>query len=154
MHLRRLIPLASLLAVACDVAPPSGPIPVHPVTGAVTYKGKPVPGELVAFHPVAVPTPSKPGEAAPPGTPRPTGKTDSDGKFRLHTYVGEDGAPVGEYKVTIAYAGSAETRNVMAKDTSKALNVTLPPKYADPAKSDLSATVKDGANAIPPFDLK
>ncbi len=152
MHLRRLLPLASLLALACDASrPPSGPIPVHPVSGRVMYKGKPVPGALVAFHPAgAAPVASKPGD----GPPRPTGKTDADGKFALHTYVGDDGAPVGDYKVTVAFAGSAENRNVMAKDASKALNVTLPPRYADPGKSDLTATVKDGDNALAPFDLK
>jgi hypothetical protein len=143
-----------MLPMACDSAPPSGPIPVRPVSGGVTYKGKSVPGALVAFHAMNAPAPSKPGEGESTGPPRPTGRTDAEGNFKLHTYVGEDGAPVGEYKVTIAYSGSSETRNVMAKDTSKALNITLPPKYADPEKSDLKASVKDGDNTIPPFDLK
>ncbi len=154
MRLRRLLPLASLLALACDDhRPPPGPIPVHPVSGRVTYKGKPVPGALVAFHPVAAPAtgPAKPGEAGPP---RPTGKTDADGNFKLHSYVGDDGAPAGDYKVSVALAGSAETRNIMAKDASKTPNTTLPPRYADPGKSDLTATVGDGDNALAPFDLK
>jgi hypothetical protein len=151
MYLRRMLPLATLLAVACDSAPPSGPIPVQPASGRVTYKGKPVPGALVALHRVGGPTPSKAGETAPP---RPTGKTDAEGNFKLHTYVGDDGAPAGDYKVTVAYAGSAETRNLMAKDVSTSLGVTLPSKYADPEKTDLTATVKDGDNTIPAFDLK
>ena len=94
----------------------------------MTYKGKPVPDALVAFHPAgAAPAASKPGDGPPAGPPRPTGKTDAEGKFKLHTYVGDDGAPAGDYQVTVSFAGSAETRNFMAKDASKALNITLPP---------------------------
>src|SRR5260370_23778507 len=87
----------------CSDRPPSGPLPVHPVSGQVVYKGAPVPSALVVFHPANEPAPaaSKPGDAAPSGPPRPLGKTDSEGKFRLHTYVGDDGAPAGDYAVTV-----------------------------------------------------
>ena len=146
----------ALSALGCDSEPPSGPIPVHPVSGQVLSNGKPVPGALVIFHPEtpAASTPQpKPGEESPRGAITPTGKTDSEGRFQLHTYVGDDGAPTGQYKVTVVLAGPSENRDFMAKNSAPVSTVTLPSKYADPERSGLSATVKPGDNVIPPYEL-
>ena len=151
-----LVPmLLCLTGLACEDRPPSGPIPVHPVSGQVTYRGRPVPDALVAFHRVDHDAPSpKPGEGAGTSSPTPTGRTNAEGQFRLHTYVGDDGAPIGDYKVTVALAAPSEGRNFMAKVDPKAMTLAIPPKYTDPARSGLTATVQAGDNTIPPFDLK
>jgi hypothetical protein len=156
---RSLMAFVAVLALnggGCNDRPPSGPIPVHPVNGQILYKGAPVPSALVIFHPAKEPAAaaSKPGDEAPPGPPRPLGKTDAEGKFRLHTYVGDDGAPTGDYKVTVVLSGSGETRNVMTKEVSKALKGTLPVRYSDPKTTDLSAQVKEGVNELAAFELK
>jgi hypothetical protein len=150
------VALLTLTAFACDGRPPSGPIPVYPVNGQVTYQGKPVPGALVVFHgarPAPAPSAS-PGENDQSGPPTPVGKTDDDGKFKMHTYIGDDGAPVGSYKVTVTLAVGGETRNVMAKVIAKTQTVPLPIKYADPKTTDITADVKEGENSIPTFELK
>lgn len=146
----------ALSGLACDSAPPSGPIAVHPVIGQVHFNGKPVSNAIIVFHP-ETPTPSpptpKPGEASSDRTIVPTGRTDSEGRFQVHTYVGDDGAPVGHYKVTVVLAGSSENRDFLAKNSAAVSTITLPAKYANPALSGLTATVEAGDNVIPPFEL-
>ncbi len=131
--------------LACDSKPPSGPIPVHPVSGRVVYQGKPVAGALVVFH--------RDGGESQTSTPVPTGKTGAEGRFQLHTYVGDDGAPTGAYKVTVVVAGASERRDFLAKNSAPASNITLPAKYANLTQSGLTATVKAGDNVIPPYEL-
>lgn len=74
---------------------------VYPAGGVVTKAGTPVANATVIFHPVdpktiQLPTGRKGIEIA-----KPTTTTDKDGKFDLSTYLAKDGAPAGEYKVTI-----------------------------------------------------
>jgi hypothetical protein len=141
-----LSPLA-LLACSCD-AMPAGQVPVHPARGQVLYKGKPVADALVILRPVAPASKN-------PDIPQPNGRTDAEGKFQLHTYLGTDGAPAGSYLVGISVSSEfSETRNVMQKGsaTKPAPNV-LGTRYADPARSGLKAEIKPGENEIPPFDL-
>ncbi len=148
--------VVALSVLGCDSEPPAGPIPVHPVSGQVLSNGKPVPGAIVIFHsktPAASTPPPKLGEESPSRTIVPTGKTDSEGRFQIHTYVGNDGAPTGQYKVTVVLAGPSENRDFMAKNSAPVSTVTFPSKYADPERSGLTATVKPGNNVIPPYDL-
>ena len=145
---RRLwfFPLALIgSTLACDSKPPSGPIPVHPVSGRVVYQGKPVADALVVFH--------RDGGESQPSTPVPTGKTDAEGRFQIHTYANDDGAPTGGYKVTVVVAAASERRDLLAKNSVRASNITLPAKYGDPARSGLTATIKAGDNVIPPYEL-
>jgi hypothetical protein len=151
-----LILSAGLTGLACDEAP-RGPVPVFPVTGHVTYRGKPVPHALVVLHAPganAAAPPSKPGDPGAIGPPKPLGTTDDEGKFQIHTYFGNDGAPAGSYRATVVLAGGGETRNVMAKQIVKTSATQIPAKYADPATTDLRVEVKEGPNELEAFDLK
>lgn len=58
------------------------------VTGVVTYKGAPVAGATVSFS-----SPASPRSA--------TGVTDEMGKYQLMTFEKNDGAVLGDHKVTI-----------------------------------------------------
>ena len=60
-----------------------------PVSGTVNYNGSPVEGATVTF-------------AAGTSSRSSNGVSDSSGKFKLTTFDTNDGAPVGEYVVTIA----------------------------------------------------
>ncbi len=60
-----------------------------PVSGTVNYNGGPVEGATVTF-------------AAGTSARSSSGTTDASGKFKLTTFDTNDGAPVGEYIVTIA----------------------------------------------------
>jgi hypothetical protein len=70
------------------------------VTGVVTYKGAPVAGATINFV----------SETAPRGA---TGVTDDKGQYQLTTFDNNDGAVLGDHKVTIFKADPA------AKDDSK-----------------------------------
>ena len=120
-----------------------------PAKGTVTYKGQPVEGARVVFSPVA------PGEHAATAT------TGSGGEFRVGTLESADGAVPGKYNVGISKTET--TSEVIPEDDPRYGNVTpkttvtehLPAKYKNPAKSGLTAEIKDGEeNVLPPFELK
>src|SRR5262245_50678521 len=73
--------------------------PAHPVRGAVLVDGKPATKALVVFHPLNDPDPK---------ALRPHGEVGPDGAFTLSTYSSGDGAPAGDYAVTVHwFAGGA-----------------------------------------------
>jgi hypothetical protein len=68
----------------------------YPVTGTVTVDGKPAPaGVLVSLHPQFTETDRLPIH--------PKGATDDAGRFKITTYNTDDGAPEGEYVVTVEW---------------------------------------------------
>lgn len=107
----------------------------YPVTGKVLDGSKPLANALVVFHP-----------AGGDGTLKPHGTTDADGNFKLTTYDGNDGAPAGDYKVTI------ELWLALRPDES-ATN-RLPAKFAKPDTSGFTATVKAEPTDLPAFAIK
>src|SRR5262245_50392711 len=89
--------LALLLLGGC-----SGKPPVYPVRGEVRdSEGKPAKGVLVVFHPV--------GEANSSEVVKPVGRVDENGEFHLTTYVEGDGAPAGDYAVTLVWPAPRKT---------------------------------------------
>jgi len=106
--------------------------PVHPVKGSVTVGGQPAVAAFVLFTPVNEPPDAK--------DPRPRAEVQEDGSFAISTYGAEDGAPLGEYIVTVTW----EDRELGDK---------LGGRYSDSTRSTLRATVKEGANELPPFKL-
>src|SRR5438105_276136 len=109
-----LMLVPALFCVSCG-----GPsVKLNPVEGTVIYKGQPLEGATVSFHPQA---PDKPNP-----TPS-TGVTDAEGKFTLKT--GDyDGAPAGDYVVTLiksvqvgAAAGKKGMISTEPVDTTDAL---------------------------------
>jgi hypothetical protein len=67
------------------------------VEGVVTLDGKPLSGATITFYPVE----ESGGHSA-------SGRTDSDGSFRLTTYRTDDGALPGEYKVIVEVKEATE----------------------------------------------
>ncbi|MFM8273859.1 MAG: metallophosphoesterase family protein, partial [Gemmata sp.] len=114
-----------------------------PVTGTLTLDGKPVFGATVAFHEHVKATDKQPDRWVHVAD----GLTDRMGKFAVTTYSKFDGAPAGEYTVTVVQTG----RGYYDGDPPEKSNI--PEKYATPAKSLLKATVKDGTNTVN-LDLK
>lgn len=76
-----------LLLAACVGCGGSGPT-IVPVTGTLTYKGKPVPNALVFF----LPENGRPSQ----------GPTDAEGHFKLSYTNEKDGAVVGKHKVWVS----------------------------------------------------
>jgi hypothetical protein len=105
-----------------------------PVSGTVLLGDQPAANAVVIFHPVN-------GAA---DAPRPTARTDEKGHFTLTTTKTGDGAPPGEYRVTIAAYQAIEDNIVNL----------LPAKYAKPETSELKATIEKGTKEIPAFRLE
>jgi hypothetical protein len=69
-------------------------LPVHAVRGSVEFEGKPTPNATVLLHPAGV---------SDPRYPHPRGIVKDDGTFVLGTYGKDDGAPAGEYRITVQW---------------------------------------------------
>ncbi len=100
---------------------------VYPVQGRLTYGGQPMDGAVVTFHPA---------DTRQAVVRRAHGTADAQGEYRLTTYTRDDGAPMGEYVVTI-YWPSPRTANSSAANPNDREDSVLPPdrlrgKYADP----------------------
>jgi hypothetical protein len=110
---------------------------VHPVQGKVFYEKKPAFKALVFLHPA---------EPADPPDPLPRGVVREDGSFRITTYAPEDGAPVGQYTVTVVW--KSQSRYGDSTETN-----LLPARYMSPATSNLTVQVREGTNELEPFNL-
>jgi hypothetical protein len=101
---------------------------------------KPAEGAFVQF----VPANAAPGSQ----DPRPHATVGKDGSFQLGTYEEADGAQAGEYVVIINWPGG------VLPDGREEPEDKLHGRYADPARSKLRVTVKEGPNDLAPFNLK
>jgi hypothetical protein len=132
--------LAALLAASCARDRRK---PAFPVRGQVLYEGKPIPDALVIFHPL-----NDPG----PRAMRPLGRVGADGRFTLTTYRAGDGAPAGDYAVTVTWQKDEDRQNVPAEERKDEPNL-LPERYGRPETSGLRVHVGEGVNDFPPFRL-
>lgn len=141
-----LIHRAALIwfALACVFAGCStgktGPV-CHPVHGKVTFKGKPLADAVVVLHRIG-------GDVD--GIQKPMAIAKADGSFDLTTYRPGDGAPPGDYALTV------ELRAVQlgGEEPVRSGPNTLPARFSKPGASGLGYTVVEGENQIPPIDIK
>ncbi|MBW3543064.1 MAG: hypothetical protein KY476_22630 [Planctomycetes bacterium] len=116
-------------------------LPVFPVSGKVLVNHQPADGALVVFHPVG---------AAQSNDLRPRGKTGPDGSFALGTYKNADGAPAGQYVVTIIWPAG---RSGPMPDPDLAPD-RLRGRYSNPKTSPLRVRIEQRQQALTPFQLK
>ncbi len=114
--------------------------PVFVVRGKVILDGKPLPDALVALH---APDPKDAKKLKRVSD----GLTEPDGTYLLSTYHAGDGAPAGEYTVTIARDSPPE--HIKDRPTPE----QLPARYSSPARSELKVQINEGPNQFD-FDLK
>src|SRR5688572_16419022 len=86
--------LVCILALGCGVK--SDRIEVFPAQGKVLVNGQPADGARVVFYP-------KVAEVDGLQMPTPAATTDAAGEYHLESYDPEDGAPAGEYSVTVVW---------------------------------------------------
>jgi hypothetical protein len=79
---------------------------------------------------------------------KPVAYTDDEGRFHLTTEVPGDGAPAGEYAVSVELR--EKTRTGVEKVKGRSL---LPARYSKPATSGLRFRVEKGPNELPPLNL-
>ena len=136
--------LSVLAAGACN----SGKT-LYPVRGQVFFEGRPAAGALVVLHPV---------DDTNPAAIRPAGYVDDAGNVKLMSYISAsrstgDGAPAGEYIVTIAWL-PADVKEYLSKRPNSELPDKLQGRYSQPHSSTLRATVLPQPTDLPRIDLK
>ncbi len=133
----------ALLAAAALTGCGGGPdrIPVFKASGKITFNNQPVDGAFLVLHPKG---------AAPSGdVPKPTALVKPDGTFEPTTFDSADGAPAGDYVVTIEWRKLVNTGGEWAPGPN-----LLPVKYSNPETSDLVIHVAEGSNELPPITLR
>ncbi|MBA4188144.1 MAG: hypothetical protein C0467_09015 [Planctomycetaceae bacterium] len=127
------------------------PLPTQPVTGKVTLDSKPLGGAEIWL----VPADSNDKVKNAKMTVRPYAKTKVDGTFIINSYLTDDGAPLGEYRVMVVVeGGQANTQEEREDDMPAApkpkgkRRPAIPAKYSDPTTSGLTFTVKEGPNEL------
>ena len=127
---------ACVMLLSLPACMDDGRRPVFPVSGKVMYQGKPTVDALITFHPQNDPDP----------TSRPLmTRVASDGSYKLYTYEMDDGAPAGEYIVTLTWIKESDNQNAPKEDLRPAKNL-LPERYADAKTSPLKAEVSKQPN--------
>jgi len=126
------------LASGCGLRPKR----VYAAHGKVVdARQKPAAGATVILHPLG---------AADPAVPKPTGTVNEAGEFVLTTYKEGDGAPEGEYAVTVIWL----TCRVLTFDPEE--TDRLKGRYDHPDRSPLPHVTisKPGPNELPTIVLQ
>lgn len=127
--------VAMVIAAGCNQ---SNDPKTYPVSGKVSYRGKPVVSGIVLL------TPAESGHAA-------TGNLGSDGTFRLTTFKKDDGAVPGKYYVAVQ-AFPAEGAGLPGAEFA-GKTPPVPLKYMSPSSSGLTVEIKASENQLE-FPLK
>ena len=109
-------------------------VPTYPVAGTVTLDGKPIAGATVALYRFNKETEKYNGIS--------NGLTDDAGRFKLSTYGRFDGAPEGEFVVTVVKTGKGYDDG---ETNAKSL---LPEVFATTAMTPLKITIQAGPNDV------
>ncbi len=141
---RRISTAALLLVgtaglIGCSAKHPDR-LSVFPVQGQVTVNGQPLANAFVVLHPKG---------GSDPRLLAARGQTDQNGNFKVTTYEAGDGAPVGEYAVTVEYHPLIN----LGGSYEPGPNV-LPPKLASPSTTDVTVRVAASPNTLPPIDVR
>ncbi len=111
---------------------------MFPVSGSVFLNGRSAEGARVAFHPSR--NPNDHGLC-------PQAVVAADGSFRLTTYAAGDGAPPGQYAITLYWPAPGPDDDVHVRPDQ------FGGRYADPRTTPLTAIVRDRAVVVDRLDL-
>jgi hypothetical protein len=139
--------LTPLWAASCGSDEPQPSLAAYAVEGQVVFQGKPTPLARIEFHPMG-------------GSPefqkyRPTAQADDEGRFQISTFGLRDGAPEGQYKVTVVWNGpdpGTDMQAINIDEFSYAPN-RLDDKYAEADTTPLTARIGSGVNKLEPFHV-
>ena len=120
-------------------------LPVYHATGRISLKGESPGGAFVALHPKGGTAKQHDGQVVVPRA-----QVQPDGTFSLTTYRAGDGAPAGEYAVTVEWQKIVTSAN---GDPAKGPNL-VPKQYAKPETSPVSIKIAAGTNDLPTIVLK
>lgn len=133
---RGLVVFALLLPLLAGCG--SGRLATYPVKGKVLVNDQPAKEVHVAFHP-------KDTGTHPPYVP--SGTTDENGEFALSTFITGDGAPAGEYEVTLVWPVRFNPISTLWEGDK------LKGKYKDKSKPAAVVTVEKRPQELEPFKV-
>lgn len=111
---------------------------VFPASGQLTVDGTPAYGAMVLFHPVS--------DVGMTKGNKPFSRVGEDGRFQVTTYNTADGAPAGEYRVTVVWP---EDPNARGPSPDR-----LRGRYSQPETSELRAQIAGPETVLPAWELK
>ncbi|MGN6544820.1 MAG: hypothetical protein ACTHK7_07210 [Aureliella sp.] len=111
----------------------------YPASGRITVNGQAAEGADVTLHPR--------GQKIDQRGSNPWGIAQADGSFTLSTYKHGDGAPQGEYAVTVRWP-------VDVTDMSAAMVDRLGGAYANAERSQWEVAIEQGENELPPIEIQ
>jgi hypothetical protein len=127
-----------LILLAAAVGCGDSRVATYPVSGGVKFdSGEAVSLGMVEFRPIA-------------GGPIARGKLDQFGRFKLRTFIADDGAVAGEHQIVVVQHLPPVPSGVAAPaDHAEHESMLVAPEFASYATSGLTAVVKpDGANDV------
>jgi hypothetical protein len=143
----RVDALATLAAAAhgCSKSRDSNRLPVFPVIGHLSVNGQTPTGAFVVLHPKNGTAIAPSGEAV-----HPRAVVKPDGSFVVGTYGAEDGAPSGEYSLTVEWR-----KIIRSSDGSPVLGPNVvPAKFARPQTSPVSIRIAEKSNELDLIKVK
>ena len=123
-----LASLAGCCLAGCGATAPA--VEVHKTSGTITFENHPIPGAFLVLHPK--------GEL-PPDVPKPRAEVQPDGSFVATTFEPDDGAPAGEYVVTVELQKVYQVGGEHIRSSN-----LLPLRYSSAQTSDLVVQVNEG----------
>jgi hypothetical protein len=112
----------------------------YPVSGNVLRDGKAVAEAMIVLHPVS---------ASVELRQKPIAFTDADGRFVVTTFDRGDGAPAGQYQVTVDQRAMKQVGEEMVREGRR----LLPARLSDPQTSGIAIEIAEGVNEIPTISL-
>jgi len=116
-------------------------LPVYKVSGQVLVNNEPAIGAMVILNPVA---------GALPQNIVPSATTNKEGKFKINGYGTGDGAPAGEYVVTVSWFKLIDAPSGLVPGPN-----VIPAQYSNPKTSPVKVEVQKGkATEIPTIEIQ
>ena len=141
--------LLVLFAIGCGgEEKPTGQLKAYPVFGKVNFEGKSLKNAEIKLFNM-----EKDDMAKNQVLPRPKGRVKEDGTFFISTYKAGDGAPIGEYALTISWKGDLKGFDEEEDDLDD-LPELLPYKYTVPMQTTVRVIVTEGENEVPEINIK
>jgi hypothetical protein len=116
-------------------------VAVHPVHGKLLVGGKPAPGAEVILYPSGAPGPA---------LVRPHATVEPDGAYRLTTFTTRDGAPAGDFALTVIWPGPPGKNQAEDEPGPDRLGRA----FAEPKKPAASVHIGTETTELATIDLK
>lgn len=133
----QVVSLTCLLLSAIGCGGEDWQADTYPARGSISINGEPPEGAVVELHAT--------GEQPDLRHSRPWGVVDQQGEFTLSTYRTGDGAPPGEYRVTVRWPPDVSQPSLADR---------LNGRYNDPQSSEFLVTIDEGDNELAKIEIE